>query len=71
MRQLAMTYSIALDTVPINHVSRNYHVEVCLISSLFCLFALLQHFDRKMSSQKKRAGLIARQPDVSFLPETH
>ena len=35
MRQLAMTYSIALDTVPTNHVSRNYHVEVCLLSSLF------------------------------------
>ena len=52
-RQLAMNYSTALDTVVIHHVSRNYHVEVCLISSLFCLFGLLRHFDRKMSNQKK------------------
>ena len=65
-RQLAMNYSTALDTVVIHHVSRNYHVEVCLISSLFCLFGLLRHFDRKKKNKKKRATSIARQQEISF-----
>ena len=56
MRQLAMTYSIALDTVPINHVSRNYHVEVCLISSFFVYLLCFNILTEKCRAKKKGPG---------------